>query len=397
MALETGSVKNLVVFGDSYSDVGNFNRWTNGPVWSEDVAVGWNASLHSFAYSGAACDNALFPNISAEEQMPSLRDQLEMFYSLQMDLDPAETVYAIWVGTNDIQKAHDQVHGEATPDVSSVAYCINEQVRNLRKIFGAQRIMVFNVPPLERMPFFANHERVMEWAAAAHELNTLLQRDVIQLNKHHRGLQLDLMDIHSLLNDVVENPTLFGFENATLAYLDACRNGACKSAMDQYVWWDRTHLTGGAHRVIANSVLLAGSYVPSTSLDTPYIDVEALLEKPDSQYRSPVYISPPNTGLLDDLVHAWETATVTPLFAPALEVDAGFQWSAAFSLVATLLFLCVIVLIWLRRRHDNQQKRMRIGLLGNEQKRRRTFSPFLNKSAPLIHITSSDPMHEVSR
>lgn len=121
------NVNNLVVFGDSYSgmqfcrtiqnknkrqcvydclDVGNFHRWANGPVWSENVAVGWNAALYSLAYTGAACDNALFPNVS--DLMPSLRDQIEMFYNLGLNMDPEDTVFAVWVGMNDIKKTYEQ-------------------------------------------------------------------------------------------------------------------------------------------------------------------------------------------------------------------------------------------------------------------------------------------------
>lgn len=122
-------VDNLVVFGDSYSgnvfngqmymnhvlipykDLGNFHRWTNGPVWSENVAVAWNASLYSFAYTGSACDNELYPDVPTTDRMPSIRDQIELYYNLDLGLDANKTVFAIWVGITDIQKAYQQSLG----------------------------------------------------------------------------------------------------------------------------------------------------------------------------------------------------------------------------------------------------------------------------------------------
>lgn len=113
------TVKNLVVFGDSNSgknkqicsneetkeemtDVGNGQRWSNGPLWSEYLALGWNASLYSFAFSGSVCDNGIYNSISKEDKVPSLRDQLEGYYKLGLDLNPQETVYAFWFGVQDV-------------------------------------------------------------------------------------------------------------------------------------------------------------------------------------------------------------------------------------------------------------------------------------------------------
>ncbi|KAI9244480.1 hypothetical protein BDA99DRAFT_416245, partial [Phascolomyces articulosus] len=109
------------------------------------------------------------------------------------------------------------------------------------------------------------------------------------------------VDVHNLLSDIASDPPIFGFSDATHAYLDACQ-GACQEDIDEFVWWDRTHLTGGAHRAIANSILLAGSYAQSTSVDISLTNVQKLLEEPKSHYRSPVYIPPPNTGLIDQIV-----------------------------------------------------------------------------------------------
>lgn len=97
-------INNIVVFGDSYSDVGNKQRLTNGPLWSEDLAVGWNASLYSFAFSGSVCDNDMYPAQKDADYIPSITDQVEMYYKEQLELNSTETVLIYWVGVNDVFK-----------------------------------------------------------------------------------------------------------------------------------------------------------------------------------------------------------------------------------------------------------------------------------------------------
>ncbi|RUS15128.1 hypothetical protein BC937DRAFT_92864 [Endogone sp. FLAS-F59071] len=91
------TVKSLVVLGDSYSDPGNSQRMTNGPLWAEDLAHAWGAQLYDFAFSGATCQKW-----TNNYLLPSVKDQLAMYYKEKLELHPDETVYAIWIGINDI-------------------------------------------------------------------------------------------------------------------------------------------------------------------------------------------------------------------------------------------------------------------------------------------------------
>lgn len=84
--------------GIEFVDVGNRWQSSNGPGWSQDLAAGWNASLYSFAFSGATCDQSV-------NGTPSIVDQVEMYYHQHLDLPPEETVYAFWIGHDDIHEA----------------------------------------------------------------------------------------------------------------------------------------------------------------------------------------------------------------------------------------------------------------------------------------------------
>ncbi|KAI8375485.1 hypothetical protein BD560DRAFT_326963 [Blakeslea trispora] len=120
------------------------------------------------------------------------------------------------------------------------------------------------------------------------------------MNKHLQAIELDLVDVHKLIQDVVGKPELFGITNAEDAYWDHCQ-GQCADPIDSYVWWDKTHLTGGVHRLIANSILMSGSLAKETYLDDQ-LDVQALLDQPHSVYRSPLFKAHQNTGLMDRLI-----------------------------------------------------------------------------------------------
>ncbi|CEP08360.1 hypothetical protein [Parasitella parasitica] len=287
-------IRNIVVFGDSFSDVGNNQRLTNGPVWSEHLAVGWNASLYSFAFSGAACNNDLYSSQQQNQEfIPSITDQVEMFYDQEdlRSLDMQETVVIFWVGVNDVFKILEQ---QRSQDYEKVVDCIGTNIRNFRRIFSANKFIVMGIPPLERMPFYANTKLASSRGKAANHLDELLTKEVEKMNKHLQSLELDLVDVHKMLDDIVQHPAMFEIANAKDSYWDVCQ-GQCSDDIDSYVWWDRTHLTGGVHRLIANSILMAGSLAPETYLSDA-VDVNYLLQEPHSPYKSPIYKPKRNTG-----------------------------------------------------------------------------------------------------
>lgn len=132
------TINNIIVFGDSYSDVGNNQRLTNGPVWSEHLAVGWNASLYSFAFSGAVCNNDMYSNQKQqkEEFIPSITDQVEMFYNQKTlkDLNMEETAIIFWVGVNDVYKIFENNRNDNMGGIEQgyqkVVECIGSNIVN---------------------------------------------------------------------------------------------------------------------------------------------------------------------------------------------------------------------------------------------------------------------------
>jgi hypothetical protein len=255
-------------------------------------------------------------------------------------------------------------------------------------VFSSNKFIVFGVPPLERMPFYANTELAASREDAANDLNGQLTKEVEKMNKHLQSLELDLVDVHRLIDDIVEQPEVFNIKNAREAYWDACQ-GQCTDDIDAYVWWDKTHLTGGVHRLIANSILMAGSLAPETFLDDQKVDINALLNDPNSHYKSPVYLAKKNTGEINRIINKMNAEKL------AKEQNNGSQGSSLenasgkhanpdrasktfiyFGITATII-VCIGFVLFVKSKRRGNQLAALSGLLKNKPERGR-FMPLRN-------------------
>src|SRR5437762_4103608 len=93
-------IKNLVTFGDSYTDIVNVGD--GGAAWPIYATRYANATLYPFAKSGGTCSNKLtprpFPSVF-ESQIPAYLAAID---NKTISLNPKETIYSLWIGTNDL-------------------------------------------------------------------------------------------------------------------------------------------------------------------------------------------------------------------------------------------------------------------------------------------------------
>ena len=164
---QPGQIKNLVTFGDSYTDIVSEQHETNqsievlthmhnvdvrvpqdghddgGTVWPVFAAQYGNFALFPFAKVGATCSNTLTPR-----PFPSLfESQLPTYSAAKANgslgvLAAHETVYTLWIGTNDVG-ANALLTGGQTPGVTLVdtVTCAVDWVRALYD--GGARNFVF--------------------------------------------------------------------------------------------------------------------------------------------------------------------------------------------------------------------------------------------------------------
>lgn len=113
-----GQIKNLVTFGDSYTDVVSRMQipskaeavadhqqvftGDNGISWPIYAAQDGNFKLFLYARAGATCSNNItfrpFPSLF-ESQLPLYLTEI---HNGSLHLNPAETVNTLWIGTNDV-------------------------------------------------------------------------------------------------------------------------------------------------------------------------------------------------------------------------------------------------------------------------------------------------------
>lgn len=172
------------------------------------------------------------------------------------------------------------------------------------------------------MPYYQDDNLAANKSQAAVEINRGLEKDIANLNKHHHALEMDYFDIHSLLSDIAIDPTVFGFKNANDSFLDECENQTkCKTKVQDFVWWDKTHFTTSFHKLIATSIIEAESYMPKVDMSTT---LEEQLKNSKSKFHSKNYkVKPSNTGALEEIARLYDVQKTIPVqpIQPPLEED----------------------------------------------------------------------------
>ncbi|KAI9289406.1 SGNH hydrolase-type esterase domain-containing protein [Umbelopsis sp. AD052] len=324
--------KNLVVFGDSYSDVGNLQRQTNGPLWVEDVAYAWNVSVYNFAFGGATCDSDLYA-LDPSDKSPSLRDQIEIYYDQKLDLKPEETVYAIWIGINDVALATADNGAKPVPP-NEIASCVRSQIATLRHYFKAVNILLLEVPPLEHMPFFYEQDQRGDASRRVNSLFVVQNADwSSELN-----IRLKIIYTHQLLDKVVAAPGSYGFNNVTHGYWEVC-TGTCTDNENDYLWWDAGHLTGAGHKLIANEIIRASPFdVEAEEVDDVDYVKEALNE-PATKLKSDVYQAKSATGTLDNAPEKENESTASSGGLQRPMSSSNSTWSRFYAIWILLLLI----------------------------------------------------------
>lgn len=184
-ALASGSFNNLVTFGASYTDNGRLNYYINnggnapppgtlppttnvtasgGLSWGQFVQQESGAAYFDYAISGAVCSNAITPRFSSRLGKPFpavIEDQLPSFVAdtafpaLYGNRSAENTVYALWIGTNDLGYnailADAQVAGTNLTTWIDCVWSVFDIVYST----GGRRFVLLNSAPLQLAPIYA--------------------------------------------------------------------------------------------------------------------------------------------------------------------------------------------------------------------------------------------------
>ena len=245
----------VTTFGDSLSDNGNafratggaappsppyFNgRFSNGPVWIENVVSNFKLSTTSdnFAFGGATSGTFNTFNVA----LPGLTNQLDVFLQASPKVDP-NRLFVVWAGANDYLGG-----GQTNPAIT--VGNLSTAVQRLTAA-GATQIVVPNLPNLGKIPASLGNPAQsagLTQLSTAH--NSFLSASLRSLASNNPNISIVPTDLEALFSRVISNPARFGLTNATEPCLNSAAGTICATP-DTYLFWDPLHPTAAGHQII---------------------------------------------------------------------------------------------------------------------------------------------------
>jgi hypothetical protein len=219
------------------SDQQSNSTSSGGYIWGHYVSESTGVNLYDYAVSGAVCSNKITPHYFASlgRNFPSVEEyEVPAFLADShyitpsgdrfLDIPPDDTVYAMWIGTNDLGVflKGKPTKGKTILDYIDCVYAALDQVYQR----GARHFVLMNVIPLQLAPLYATPEnggvgpnlywpdkpvdRMAEisyemWAqvALANGLYRLQTPFEALVADRYPGASFALMDVHKLVRSVV--------------------------------------------------------------------------------------------------------------------------------------------------------------------------------------------------
>ncbi len=271
----------VVVIGDSLSDNGNISlatapgvqpplRFTTNPgtTAAEQVAASLGFTLSpslaggtDYAFGGAGLVN----NVAAG--VPTLPQQLQMYLGASGGSADPNALYQVWGGANDIFYLTGTLT-DPTALAAGTATAAQTEVGLLGALqaAGANYVVVYNLPDLGKTPAAAASGPAGQAGATqlAVLYNGILNSGIGQLSAN--GLNVVPVNAFGLVNEVIANPSAYGFSNVTAP---ACNGSSVQcgpvgsglpfsyaDGTDQtYLFADGVHPTTAAHALLAQAVM----------------------------------------------------------------------------------------------------------------------------------------------
>jgi phospholipase/lecithinase/hemolysin len=234
----------MVVLGDSLSDMGNAGRFSNGPVWVEQLASQLRLELRSsqtgglnFAVGGAQLDPRSGPY--------NLRAQADRFLGRRSQ--PSQrTLYVIFGGGNDLLATLG--HADAPKKVETAVASLRSIIADLVEQ-GARHLLVPNLPDIGITPAIRarGDNAVAEAGRLTAQFNAAVERALAEFpSPASPDVRLYRLDVQSMAERVRRDPASFGFKNVTAPCggLPSCEG---------HLFWDQIHPTTQAHTHLAEA------------------------------------------------------------------------------------------------------------------------------------------------
>ncbi|KAG2173335.1 hypothetical protein INT43_004709 [Umbelopsis isabellina] len=228
-------LKRLVVFGDSWTENGDgpltqasylqdgfLGRAVNGPTWAEYLTVENGIDLYDFAVAGATANNTNVPR-----GIPDVQQQVQQYltYTGNASLPSASTLYAIWIGVNDIHDIYtnNNASDQRAAKVEIAAESVLNAVNTLYQKSKARRFLLPATPPIGYLPILTNGSSSAHHQPAdelAKSFNHRVKHYLAEFRKEHQDAEIQTFNSYSYIMDIIKDPTEYGLKYS----IEPCTN-----------------------------------------------------------------------------------------------------------------------------------------------------------------------------
>ncbi|TRM62842.1 hypothetical protein BD626DRAFT_557770 [Schizophyllum amplum] len=232
--LRSGTLKTLVVFGDSFSATA---RRDLDAVYSAEEMT-WVDFLKSHPdLRTPVIRNFAYPYATAKVD---LGEQMAKFFTVyppgsrEKILEPTTTTYVFYFGINDCDVT-------LAEDVAPLVDKVLDAARTLRREVGATDFVIMDIPPLERSPEATGRtpENATQVIAAMDAWNKVLRVKVANFAQEAAGRTIRVFSPHAVFTAILDHPEEYGFTME-----DTTKIGGA-------IWADEVHATPAVHKIVA--------------------------------------------------------------------------------------------------------------------------------------------------
>ncbi|KUI63757.1 GDSL esterase/lipase EXL6 [Cytospora mali] len=320
--------ENFVTFGDSYTDNGRLSYYaenddkpppagvlqqqlnvtaSGGYAWGQFVQQYTGVAYFDYAVSGATCSNEiisrylaaideLFPSV-VDDELPSFVADVQV-QALYSNRTSENTVYALWIGTNDLG------YGAFSTDSQAPGTNITTYIDCIWSVFdaiystGGRRFVLLNNAPLQLTPLYASQSnggigssrywvnktlyneteyeyKILEYTQLVNRLFDYGVPFELLVKARWPGATFDIFDVHSLLTDIYENPSAYLDEPVNVTgyfrHCDPLNTSDCvdePNSLDTFLWFDELHPSNKTDTTIAREFI--GVVAGNSSYGTHY-------------------------------------------------------------------------------------------------------------------------------
>jgi outer membrane lipase/esterase len=326
---------NFYSFGDSLSDAGSFKPvlppgtglfTTNpGPIWTQVLAARYgltstpaNQGGNDYAEGGARVSQlpGVPPSFPPTANATPVLTQIATFLAA----GPADSgaLYSVWAGGNDLFTQFSLLQAGAITPTQLQANMIQagtELVGGVATLqaAGASNLLVFNLPDAGKTPAGLASGNSAAIGQVVNLFNATLQAGLDQV-----GGNVIRVNAYALFNEIIANPSLYGFTNVTLPACTSTLGGnvyalfctpdtlVSPDAASTYLFADGNHPTTAGMKIIAQ---LAASMIEGPQM------IASLAE-------APLAVEAANFRAIDGRMQsALNTPRSTARFQPWVSID----------------------------------------------------------------------------